>query len=210
MAGLIITLFIMAGSWRMFQKCGRQGWEAIIPLYNVYVICDLLYGQGWKILLYLIPFYNIYFTFKVNIDMARGFNQGAGFGVGLTFLPMVFVPILGFGNMTWGDGSEATVADDFISRGLDQLSGKMNGSDNQAQSAPVQEPVRPAAEPAQKSAQEAEKGKVTLKKEPEHSPEYQHSQETLAMLEQLDGLHKAGILTDEEFAAKKAELLRRV
>lgn len=190
MAGLIITLFVMAGAWRMFQKCGRQGWEAIIPLYNVYVMCDLLYGKGWKILLYLIPLYNIYFTFRVNIDFARGFNQGAGFGVGLTFLPMVFVPILGFSNMCWGDGSEAIHSDDVISQTLDQFSGKVTGTQTEFR-------------------QESKTTKET-NWESEESPEFQHNRETLAMLEQLDTLHKAGVLTDEEFAAKKAELLSRV
>jgi hypothetical protein len=36
------------------------------------------------------------------------------------------------------------------------------------------------------------------------------SQEIFATLERLAGLHKNGVLTDEEFAAKKAELLARI
>jgi hypothetical protein len=36
------------------------------------------------------------------------------------------------------------------------------------------------------------------------------SEDVFARLERLAGLHKKGVLTDEEFAAKKAELLDRI
>lgn len=173
MVGLIITLFVLAGAWRMFQKMGRQGWESIVPFYNTYVTCEVLYGNGWKMLLFLIPFYNIYFLFRFHIDLARAFNQGTGFGVGLVFLQVVFVPILGFGNAEYGDGTQAVWADDIISRTLDTLSSKMTGEDSQ------------------------------------HAYE-QQDQRVVRMLRELEELHQAGILTDEEFAAKKAELLQKI
>jgi hypothetical protein len=33
----------------------------------------------------------------VNMDLAKSFGQGAGFGIGLWLLPYIFAPILGFG-----------------------------------------------------------------------------------------------------------------
>ena len=41
------------------------------------MLCQELYGNGWKFLLLLIPIYNIYFVIKMNIDWAKAFNQGA-------------------------------------------------------------------------------------------------------------------------------------
>ena len=67
----------------IFKKMGHQGWEGIVPFYNTYVLCQELYGSGWKFLLLLIPLYNIYFVIKMQIDLAKAFNQGAGFGIGL-------------------------------------------------------------------------------------------------------------------------------
>lgn len=173
MVELIITLFVLAGAWRMFQKMGRQGWEAIIPFYNTYVVCQELYGQGWKLLLFLIPLYNIYFLFKMNIDLAKAFNQNAGYGIGLALLSVVFVPLTGFGSAVYRDGSRRTYAADPISRTLDEVSDRMNGGSQQAQ-------------------------------------QRQQEQEVLRMLRELESLHAAGVLTDEEFAAKKAELLRKL
>ena len=83
---LIISILTLVAEWMIFKKMGRQGWEGIVPFYNTYVLCQELYGNGWKFLLLLIPIYNIYFVIKMNIDWAKAFNQGVGFGIGLLLL----------------------------------------------------------------------------------------------------------------------------
>ena len=91
---LIIGILTLVAEWMIFKKMGRQGWEGIVPFYNTYVLCQELYGNGWKFLLLLIPIYNIYFVIKMNIDWAKAFNQGVGFGIGLLLLPFIFQLIL--------------------------------------------------------------------------------------------------------------------
>lgn len=68
---LIIGILTLVAEWMIFKKMGRQGWEGIVPIYNTYVLCQELYGNGWKFLLLLIPIYNIYFVIKMNIDWAK-------------------------------------------------------------------------------------------------------------------------------------------
>lgn len=41
----------------------------------------------------------------MNINFARSFGKSDGFGVGIAFLPIVFIPILAFGNSEYMDGS---------------------------------------------------------------------------------------------------------
>ena len=62
---LIISILTLVAEWMIFKKMGRQGWEGIVPFYNTYVLCQELYGNGWKFLLLLIPIYNIYFVIKI-------------------------------------------------------------------------------------------------------------------------------------------------
>ena len=40
---LFIVLIVLpyVGLYKLFQKAGRQGWEAIIPIYNFYVMIKL-------------------------------------------------------------------------------------------------------------------------------------------------------------------------
>lgn len=120
MLGFICTVLSLVASWVIFKKMGREGWEGIIPIYNGYVLCKELYGNGWKILLALIPFYNIYFGIKLYIDWAKAFNKSAGFAIGMLLLPFIFQLILAFGSATYGDGSKANGKDDFVSQVVDK------------------------------------------------------------------------------------------
>ena len=98
---LIATILSLVGSWMVYKKMGRQGWECIIPFYNVYVLFQVLYGNGRKMLLLLIPFYNIYVAIKLQIDLAHGFNQFGAFVLGLVLVNPVFMAILGFGDYSF-------------------------------------------------------------------------------------------------------------
>lgn len=94
----VLTLI---ASVKVFMKMGYEGWEAIIPLYNVYILFRELYGNGWKMLLLLIPLYNIYVAIKFFIDLAHAFRKTTGFGVGLALLTPIFMCILGFDDSTY-------------------------------------------------------------------------------------------------------------
>jgi predicted PurR-regulated permease PerM len=41
------------------------------------------------------------FMIIISLDIAKNFGKGAGFGVGLCFLPYIFYPILGFGDASY-------------------------------------------------------------------------------------------------------------
>jgi hypothetical protein len=81
--------------WKVFAKAGHPGWAAIIPIYNMYVWCKIVGRPGWWVILMLIPLVNIVVAIIVCIDMAKSFGKGAGFGIGLALLGIIFLPILG-------------------------------------------------------------------------------------------------------------------
>lgn len=43
-------LLFFAG-WRMFEKADIPGWKLLIPVYNVFCIFKLVFGNGWTVLL---------------------------------------------------------------------------------------------------------------------------------------------------------------
>ena len=57
--------------------------------------------RPWWIILFFIPFINAIASILVNLALAEKFGKGAGFAVGLIFLPFIFYPILAFGNATY-------------------------------------------------------------------------------------------------------------
>jgi hypothetical protein len=95
---LLIVLLVIVALWKVFSKAGQPGWAAIIPIFNLYIWCKAVGRPGWWVILMFIPFVNLVIYIIVSIDMAKSFGKGVGFGLGLAFLGIIFLPILGFGS----------------------------------------------------------------------------------------------------------------
>src|SRR2546429_4078894 len=99
------TILIIAAWWKIFSKAGQPGWAAIIPIYNLIVLCKIVGRPAWWVLLLLICF-PIFFII-LSIDLAKSFGKGVGFAIGLILLSVIFFPILGFGSATYQGPSAA-------------------------------------------------------------------------------------------------------
>lgn len=106
-----ITVLVVAGWWKTYEKAGEEGWKAIIPIYNVITLLKIVGRDWWWILLMLIPIVNIVVWVMVSLDLAKSFGRGVGFAIGLIVLQPIFALILGFGSDTYrGPAAEAAVA----------------------------------------------------------------------------------------------------
>lgn len=94
---LAIAILIIVAMWRIFTKAGKPGWAAIIPIYDVIVLLEIVGRPLWWVILYFIPLVNIVIGLIVLVDLAKAFGKGTGFALGLIFLSPIFMPILGFG-----------------------------------------------------------------------------------------------------------------
>jgi len=94
---LAIGIASLAGWWKIFTKAEEPGWGAIIPIYNIYLMCKVAKRPAWWTVLFFIPLVNIAISAIVMIDIARAFRRTVGFGIGLWLLSFVFAPMLGFG-----------------------------------------------------------------------------------------------------------------
>ena len=96
-----VLILCIVSMWKIFSKAGQPGWASIIPIYNVLVLLKVAGKPGWWFLLFLIPLVNFVIAIIVTLALAERFGKGAGFGVGLLLLPIVFLPILAFGSATY-------------------------------------------------------------------------------------------------------------
>lgn len=95
---LAVVLLMVASLWKVFVKAGEPGWAAIVPIYNIFVLLKIAGKPGWWFILMLIPIVNFIVFIIVCVALAERFGKGAGFGVGLGLLGIIFFPILGFGD----------------------------------------------------------------------------------------------------------------
>jgi len=94
---LFIVAFYLYTYWRIFEKAGKPGWAAIIPIYNTIIMLEIVGKPWWWILLFLIPGVNIIFAIWMVNLLSLSFGKGVGFTLGLIFLSFIFYPILAFG-----------------------------------------------------------------------------------------------------------------
>ncbi len=95
---LVVLVAVIAGLWKVFEKAGKPGWAAIVPIYNAIVMLEIVGKPIWWIVLFLIPIVNIVVAILVCIELAAKFGKSAAFGIGLALLGFIFIPILGFGD----------------------------------------------------------------------------------------------------------------
>ena len=98
----VIFVLTIIAMWKIFEKAGKPGWAAIIPVYNFVVMFQIVGLSPWLLLLYIVPLVNsiavFILTIIMNIRLAKAFGKGTGFILGLIFLSPIFDLILGFGD----------------------------------------------------------------------------------------------------------------
>ncbi|MBW4060984.1 hypothetical protein HJC99_00175 [Candidatus Saccharibacteria bacterium] len=99
LAFFIVGIIAIVGLWKIFTKAGNPGWAAIIPIYNTYILLEIVGRPAWSLLILLfIPFVNLVLFIILALDLAKSFGKSAVFGVfGLIIFPYIGSLILGFG-----------------------------------------------------------------------------------------------------------------
>jgi DNA-directed RNA polymerase subunit RPC12/RpoP len=102
----IVGIVQVAAVWTIFDKAGEPGWAVLVPVYNMWVWAVVADKPGWWGLATFsagfIPYVGwlvqLGLWIVITIGVAKAFNRGVGFGLGLCFLPIVFYPMLAFGS----------------------------------------------------------------------------------------------------------------
>lgn len=106
---ILAILALMAVSfWKIFEKAGKPGWAAIIPIYNLVVLCEIVKKPAWWAILMLIPYIGMIWSIWATNLLVKKFGKDEGFTVGCVLLPFVFYPILAFGDAKFQDGPNIT------------------------------------------------------------------------------------------------------
>ena len=100
-----VLALVIAGLWKIFVKAGKPGWAAIVPIYNIYTLIEIVGRPTWWLALLLLAFVPVIGSLAVLAvmfilywDLAKSFGKDIGFAIGLTLLSPVFIPMLGFGS----------------------------------------------------------------------------------------------------------------
>lgn len=108
------VIFSLVMLWQFAVKTGREGWKLYIPIYSNYVLFDIAGLDIYWFIISLVPVLAVYTLYEYTIivvlsyvfsiflsffycySLAKKFNKGIGFTLGLFFLNPIFMAILTF------------------------------------------------------------------------------------------------------------------
>ena len=70
-----VQLIHYLGTWRLYEKAGRKGWEAAIPIYNSIVLMKIINRPTWYTFLLFIPVINLIMFPIVWVETLRSFGK---------------------------------------------------------------------------------------------------------------------------------------
>jgi hypothetical protein len=95
---LAIAAVMLISMWKIYSKAGQPGWAVLVPIYNLIVLLNIVRKPVWWILLMFIPFVSFIIVILIYLELAKVYGKSTGFGLGIIFLPIIFLPMLAFGD----------------------------------------------------------------------------------------------------------------
>ena len=76
------------GTYRLYIKAGRKGWEALVPIYNAVVLMQIIRRPKWWVILLFIPIINLMMFPAVWVETLRSFGRTKWFDTLLVILTL--------------------------------------------------------------------------------------------------------------------------
>lgn len=113
---IVYFIFYSIGMWKMFKKCGRSGWEGIIPYYNKWALIEISGLQSYWFIICIAPILtrlisnnSVFFLIAiivgmvgnaaVNYNISKKFNKGTAWFILSIFFGGILLPILGYSSV---------------------------------------------------------------------------------------------------------------
>lgn len=119
-------VFYYIGAWKFYKKTGREGWKAIIPYYNSWVLVEMAGLKWyWFLIMYagtilsllgiggalstLVALISAAANFNVAYNLSKKLGKGVGYAVCFWLFQGILLPVLGYSNSTvWNESAPVT------------------------------------------------------------------------------------------------------
>lgn len=103
-----LLVFYYVGLWKLFKKAGRNGWEAIVPFYNNWVLVEIAGLDWWYALIVILASVGALSMFGilavlaltvihffVYYNLSKKMHRDTGVAVLMWLFPFIMIPIVG-------------------------------------------------------------------------------------------------------------------
>ncbi|WP_340073911.1 signal peptidase I [Leptobacterium sp. I13] len=87
---LILQAVHFIGTWKLYKKAGRQAWEALIPIYNAYILMKIINRPWWWVILLFIPIINVIMFPVIWVETIRSYGKNTNLDTVLVIATLGF------------------------------------------------------------------------------------------------------------------------
>lgn len=84
----------------IFIKSNKKWWYSLVPFYNLFILCEIVFKKKWLGVLLLIPIIGQIFFLVVLYKLAAKFKYN---GILAVLFPVIYIPLMGFGSRLYED-----------------------------------------------------------------------------------------------------------
>lgn len=95
---LIIVVINMIISWKIFVKAGQPGWASLIPIYNIFVLLQIIGKPWWWFFMFFIPSVNVVFVIWATNLFCKSFGKDFLWTIGMFFISFILLAVIAFGD----------------------------------------------------------------------------------------------------------------
>src|SRR5690606_25417828 len=96
---IFLAIFILGslyGLFLLYKKAGKQGWEAIVPIYGQYVMAQLVGRPTWWIVWLFVPIVNVFVFYDFYLNFIKAFGKRRFWeNAAAVLVPFIVLPIWG-------------------------------------------------------------------------------------------------------------------
>lgn len=99
-ATLLFSIFVCLTGSNIFKRAGKRGYYALVPMYNLLELLDIVKLSRYYFILLLLPVVNVLIIYMILYRLSIVFNTSKLFALGLIVFPYMFLPVLNFSKMS--------------------------------------------------------------------------------------------------------------
>lgn len=95
------SILVMVGGKNLFKKASKKESTAFYPLVNLFTLLDITETSTFLGILFFVPIVNVVVLSILFYRLGSAFNTSMFYKIGLVVLPIVFYPMLAFGDKAY-------------------------------------------------------------------------------------------------------------
>lgn len=95
----ILVVWTAIAMCKIYSKAGVDPWKALIPIYNLIVLFQIVGMKPWLIIFAFIPCVNLAFvviSMIATVKLVRCFGGSTAMGIAAIFFSIIILPIIAF------------------------------------------------------------------------------------------------------------------